>query len=355
MKKILTILFSIIMILALVGCKKNKKPVGSGGNSENNGTENNGGTGNGGGNTVVKPGDDYDPYDPEQYIYKSVFANSPYKDQWDTSKSGATLDHIWDSSVLPETFPKKPSSIIEVDHTGYVGKYDYKYGSYPPGRLYYEYEKNDEKYWEYYTVLCTGTKETLDSLIEDMSDNFECYDERDDGIGETRFGGELHAYSKNLYIFIQYYENGSYNLDTFEFEGDGTVTYTLYAMPALHQLPKIVEGIPLLQVGYMMYPLDYITCYNDGDDDYTFIDYDFKTGKADGTLKENWTTEEISYYGAKMTDIENYQTQLINAGFSLQFGDYNYWWYTKGDINLVIQYDTDYKCASVTVLVGNWG
>jgi len=66
-----------MMLLALAACGDNnttdpdKDPPGT--------SQNGGGSGNGGGSSLEKPGEDYDPYDPEQYIYKSVFATALIK------------------------------------------------------------------------------------------------------------------------------------------------------------------------------------------------------------------------------------------------------------------------------------
>ena len=345
MKRILALLISLMMVFALVACKNTEDPDNSGGGEG-------GGSGGGGGNPIVTPGDDYDP---EQYIYRSVFANSPYKDQWETSKWGAELDGIWDSSVLPDKIPEKPSSVTEVDRTEYTGKLDDKLGYNPPGKLSIDYDyEGDGKPWEYYMVMFTGTMDTFNTLVSDFGTNFACYDDRNDGMGETRFSGEFHAYSTDLYVFMNYQENGSYNSDTYEFEGDGTIWFTIYAMPVHHQLPKFVEGVPLMQAGYLMWFNNYLTCYNDTDEDFTELPYDYQTGTATGTVKENWTTDELVYYGATVADVETWGTQLVNAGFTNSSSESNYWYYRKGDINVTARYSNEYKSVTVYVQVGNW-
>ena len=347
MKKLIALLLGLMMAFSLVACGDPSGNTGGGG----------GGSGGGGGgdNPIVTPGEDYDPNDPNQYIYREVFADSPYKSQWDTSRSGAELDGIWDSSVLPDKIPEKPSSVTEVDRTEYVGKLDNKYNYNPPGKLTVEYEdESDGKPWEYYMVMFTGTMDTFNTLVLDFATNFACYDDRDDGMGETRFGGEFHAYSTDLYVFMSYQENGSYNSDTYEFEGDGTVWFTIYAMPVHHQLPKLVEGVPLMQAGYMMWFNNYLTCYNDTDEDFTELPYDYQTGTATGTVKENWTADELVYYGATVADVETWGTQLVNAGFTLSSSESNYWYYSKGDINVTARYSDEYKSVTVYVQVGSW-
>ena len=125
MKKLLALLLTLAMVFSLAACgNKKDKPSGDEKNNtdssysdgENNDNPD-GGSGSDGGGSVVTPDEEYNPYDPEQYIYRSVFANSPYKDQWDTGRSGAELDGIWDSSVLPDKVPEKPSTVTEVDRT----------------------------------------------------------------------------------------------------------------------------------------------------------------------------------------------------------------------------------------------
>ena len=345
MKKILALLLSIMMMFAFVACNNTEDPDNSGGG---------GGSGGGGENPIVTPGDDYDPNDPEQYIYRSVFANSPYKDQWDTSRYGADVSGVWDSSVLPSVFPAKPDSVTAIDRTEFVGLLDEKIANNPPGELYVEVDYDtDERPWTYFFVMFEGTEATLNTLIADLAENFECRDDREDSWGDDRISGELHAYSTEWYLFLKY----SQDLDWSSEERVVTenFSFTLYAMPVHHQLPKIIEGVPLLQVGYLMDPVSDVTGYSDGDDDYTYLDYDYQTGTPSGAMKENWTTDEIVYYGVKMADLESYATQLVNAGLTLQSSNNGYWWFKKGDINVTVRYDETYKSATIYVQLGNWG
>ena len=94
MKKILALLLSIMMVFALVACNNTEDPDNSGGGG--------GGSGGGGGGdpSSIVNDTEYDPTDPEQYIYRSVFANSPYKDQWDTGRYGADVSGVWDIYML---------------------------------------------------------------------------------------------------------------------------------------------------------------------------------------------------------------------------------------------------------------
>ena len=349
MKKILALLLSIMMMFAFVACNNTEDPDNGGG-----GTGGGGGSGGGGGNLIVTPGDDYDPDDPEQYIYRSVFANSPYKAQWDTSRYGADISGVWDSSVLPSVFPTKPDSVTAIDRTEFVGLLDEKIAYNPPGELYVEVDYDtDERPWTYFFVMFEGTEATLNTLIADLAENFECRDDREDNWGDDRISGELHAYSTEWYLFLKY----SQDLDWSSEERVVTenFSFTLYAMPVHHQLPKVVEGVPLLQVGYLMDAVTHVTGYSDGDDDYTYLDYDYQTGTPSGSLKENWTTDEIVYYGVKLTDVEAYSTQLVNAGFTLQSSEDGYWYFKKGEINVTVRYDEAYKSATIYVQLGNWG
>ena len=346
MKRILALFINLMMVFALVACNKTEDPDNSGGGG--------GGTGDGGGNPIVTPGDDYDPDDPEQYIYRSVFANSPYKDQWDTGRYGADVSGVWDSSVLPSVFPAKPDSVTAIDRTEFVGLLDEKIAYNPPGELYVEVDYDtDERPWTYFFVMFEGTEATLNTLIADLAENFECRDDREDSWGDDRISGELHAYSTEWYLFLKY----SQDLDWSSEERVVTenFSFTLYAMPVHHQLPKVVEGVPLLQVGYLTDAVTHVTGYSAGDDDYTYLDYDFQTGTPSGSLKENWTTGEIVYYGVKMSDVESYATQLVNAGLTLQSNNNGYWYFKKGEINVTIRYDEAYKSATIYVQLGNWG
>ncbi len=340
MKKLVALLLGLMMALSLVAC---------GDPSGNTG-------GGGGGNTPIVIPRDYDPDDPEQYIYRSVFANSPYKDQWETSKWGAEIDGVWDSSVLPDKIPEKPSSVTEVDRTEYTGMLDDKLGNNPPGKLYIDYDYDgDGKPWEYYMVMFTGTIDTFNTLVADFETNFACYNDSDNSIGETRFKGEFHAYSTDLYVYMSYQEDGSYNSETYEFEGDGTVWFTIYAIPVHHQLPKLVEGVPLMQAGYVMWHDTYLMCYGENDDEYTELQYDYQTGTATGTVKEYWGVEFV-YYGATTADADAYGSQLMTAGFTRATNENEPYYkiYEKDDIQVIVQYDDDYKCVNVYVRTENW-
>ena len=347
MKRILALLISLMMVFALVACNNTEDPDNSGGGGG-------GGSGGGGGNPIVTPGDDYDPNDPEQYIYRSVFANSPYKAQWDTGRYGADISGVWDSSVLPSVFPAKPDSVTAIDRTEFVGLLDEKIANNPPGELYVEVDYDtDERPWTYFFVMFEGTEATLNTLIADLAENFECRDDREDSWGDDRISGELHAYSTEWYLFLKY----SQDLDWSSEERVVTenFSFTLYAMPVHHQLPKVVEGVPLLQVGYLTEAVTHVTGYSSGDDDYTYLDYDYQTGTPSGAMKENWTTDEIVYRGVKLSDVESYATQLVNAGLTLQSSSNGYWYFKKGEINVTIRYDEAYKSATIYVQLGNWG
>ena len=348
MKKLIALLLGLMMAFSLVACGDPSGNTGGGG----------GGSGGGGGgdNPIVTPGEDYDPNDPNQYIYREVFANSPYKDQWDTSRLGADIRGVWDSSVLPDKIPEKPSSVTEVDRTEYTGLLDDKIANSPPGKLSIDYDyEGDVKPWEYYMVMFDGTTGTFDELVADFETNFECYDDRNDGIGETRFAGYFHAYSTDLYVYMSYQEGGSYNSDTYEFEGDGTMSFTIYAIPVHHQLPKFVEGVPLMQAGYIMYEENILICYADGDDDYTELPYDYQTGTATGTVKEYWGVD-FEYYGATAADADAYGSQLMTAGFTRITNDNDPYYkkYTKDNLEVIVQYDAVYKYVSVDVQTENW-
>ena len=353
MKKIISIVIAIV-VLAIGAISVYFLVDKDNQSAENSGIGGKNSIGGNGENPVLPIGDDYDPSDPEQYIYRSVFANSPYKDQWDTSRYGADVSGVWDSSVLPSVFPAKPDSVTAIDRTEFVGLLDEKIANSPPGELYVEVDYDtDERPWTYFFVMFEGTETTLNTLIADLAENFECRDDREDNWGDDRISGELHAYSTDWYLWLVYSQDLDWSSD--ERVVTENFSFTLYAMPVHHQLPKIIEGVPLLQVGYLMSAVSDVTGYSDGDDDYTYLDYDYQTGTPSGSMKENWTTDEIVYYGVKMADLESYATQLVNAGLTLQSSNDGYWWFKKGDINVTVRYDETYKSATIYVQLGNWG
>ncbi len=341
MKKILAILLSIMMMFAFVACNDTED------------SDNSSGGGGGDPRSIVN-NSDYDPTDPEQYVYRNVFENSPHKDKWDTGRYGADVSGVWDSSVLPDVFPAKPDSVTAIDRTEFVGLLDEKISNNPPGDLYVEVDYDtEERPWTYFFVMFEGTEATLNTLIADLEENFECRDDREDNWGDDRIMGKLHAYSTNWYLFLSYSQDLDWSSD--ERVVTENFSFTLYAMPVHHQLPKVIEGIPLLQVGYLMDAVSDVTGYSEGDDDYTYLDYDYQTGTPSGVMKENWTTGEMVYYGVKTADLESYKTQLVNAGLTLQSSDDGYWWFKKGDINVTVSYNEIYKSATIYVELGNWG
>ncbi len=336
MKKLIAMIIGLMMAFSLVACGDPSGNTGGGG---------------GGNNPIVIP-EDYDPDDPEQYIYRSVFANSPYKDQWDTSENGAELDGIWDSSVLPNCFPDKPSSVTEEYSTEFVGKLDEKgYYSSSPGKL----DTDGEDDYTYYLVMFQGTQDTLDAIIADLSENMAIHDERD----PERIRGSLHAYSTDWYVYCSYYDGGEYDRDTYEWISDGIVEFHLYATPAYYQVPRVVCGINLPQTGYLMYKVDSLWHISGEDYDETDeIEYNYQTGVASGPIKEYWSTFEISYYGADQTVFDAWFEYLEDEGFEIASEDTSsslwYKYFTNDDVTVRISYDAEYASHSLEIYKGQW-
>ncbi len=352
MKRILALLISLMMVFALVACNNTEDPDNSGGG---------GGGGSGGGgidprSIVENP--DYNPRDPEQYIYRNVFANSPYKDQWDTSRYGADVSGVWDSSVLPDVFPAKPDSVTAIDRTEFVGLLDEKISNNPPGELYVEVDYDtEERPWTYFFVMFEGREATLNTLIADLEENFECRDDREDNWGDDRIMGELHAYSTDWYLFLSYSQDLDWSSD--ERVVTENFSFTLYAIPVHHSLPKQVEGLTLPTFGYLTNGVFDLVCYASGDDDYTYVDYNFETGTASGALKENWSLSNVEYYGATIADAESYGQYLVSQGYALTYDSRLYdansysLEYEKSDMTVRVTYDADEKCVELWVIKGD--
>lgn len=348
-KKIIVLFISALMILSLAGCKKKKGQDDSGGNNPGGGSNNNI-------NDIIKD-PEYNPSDPTQYIYKSVFENSPYKEQWKTSRRGAYIYNIWDSSVLPDVFPSKPDSVTSVDRTSFVGLLDEKIEYRAPGELYIEVDYDtDAKPWTYYYVMFEGNESTYNDIISDISQKFEYENERESG-WDDRLIGDLYAYSKEWYLYLRYSQNINWGdsgyVTTDEF------SFTLYAMPVHHTLPKQVEGLLLPQFGYLLNGVFDLIGYESGDDDYTYTSYNFETGTANGSLKSNWSTSEINYYGGTKEDAESYGEYLISQGYEKTYDSrtYNedsyYLTYKKGEMTVDVQYNSDGKKVSIWVTFGD--
>ena len=361
MKRILALLISLMMVFALVACNNTENPDNGGG-----GTGGGGGSGGGGGGdpSSIVNDPDYNPNDPEQYIYKAVFANSPYKAQWDSNAYGANVNDVWDSSVLPSVVPTKPSSVTEVETTGFVGLLDKKLGYSSPGKLYIEadYESQVQP-WTYYYVDFKGTQDTFNTLCQDFAEAFECYDDREDWDSSEKIRGTYHAYSTEWYCYMSYSQQGSYDTDTWAFIPDesGEWLFSIYVIPVHHELPKQVEGLTLPTFGYLMNGVFELIGYSDGDDDYTYTEYNFATGTASGALKDNWSTSDIQYYGATLANAESYAQYLVSQGYEKTYDsrDYDATTYTltyeKGDISVDIRYYADQKYMELWVTCGDTG
>ncbi len=339
MKKITALALCLILACSLIAC-------GSQTNTPSGGNNN---------HLPSVPDDDYNPRDPDEYLYGNVFANSPHKAKWDTGNYGADLYGIWDSSVLPSVFPAEPNSVTSIDRTSFVGKLDKKLGEHPPGQLWTDSETAD---WEYFYVMFEGTEATFNTLKEALEANFECVDEpENDYGGESLARGDFHAYSQDWYMYMSYYEDGDWDDAANKRISNGTWGFTLYAIPAYHQLPKVIEGVPLPQFGYMMSPANELICYADGDDEYTWLDYDYQTGTASGTVKTYWDSEELLYYGATESDAEAYGQTLLSAGFSNTYNgsEQYYKTYKKDDVSVYVSYNAKSKYVAVRVNSGeNW-
>ncbi len=342
MKKIAALLLGIALGASLVAC---------GGDSETPLEKLGGG---GGGGAILTPGDDYNPRDEDQYLYRSVFASSPHKDQWDTGSYGADLDGIWDSSVLPSVFPAQPSSVTEIDRTSYVGALDKKMSGNPPGYL---RSGGDEADWSYFYVMFEGTEDTFRTLTEELSRNFECVDDPENnwGMEDALLRGDFHAYSKDWYFYMSYYEDGDWDDALGRRVANGTWGFTLYAIPAYHTLPKQVEGVPLPQFGYLMGMEPILMCYDDGDDDYTLLDYDYEEGRADGRVRAYWSTSELYYYGMSESEADAYGASLIGLGFELTYDSYNSYdkRYEKDGVEVSVSYVADAKYVDISVHSGD--
>ena len=110
-----------------------------------------------------------------------------------------------------------------------------------------------------------------------------------------------------------------------------------------------------MQAGYVMYDHTTLTCWGEGDDDYTEIPYNYQTGTATGTVKESWGVE-FEYRGATTADADAYGSQLTSAGFTCVTNDSDPYYkrYTKDNIEVIVQYYADSKYVEVKVQTENW-
>ncbi len=346
MKKLLALLliFAMIFSMAACGVLEATKP-------EDTKPGNNGNEPSGGGSNVKPTGDDYNPRDPEQYIYRNVFANSPHKDKWETGPSGADLYGIWDQSVLPAVFPTQPEGVTDIDRTGFVGKLDEKWSSGSFGELVFDEDTTD---YEYFYVMFEGTEATFEALKDALKANFICHDNAQSDVFSGARRGRFNAYSTDWYLYFSYTEGGDYDWETDTFTPSGEWSFTLNAIPAYYQLPKVVQGIALPQFGMIMWDEKILQCYDEGDEEYTYLDYDYQTGTADGTIKTYWANEEMRYYGATEAQFREYCQDIQAAGFTGgQDGGTNVR-YKKDGVEVNIRYEAEYGYMYLWIVYGEY-
>ncbi len=355
MKKVIKLIIAVVIILAIVVIAIKIIPdLGKADNeSSNSSSSSSSQSGEGGGNSGEGNGSSqYNPRDPEQYLYKNIFANSPYKDQWETDAYGADLYGVWDQSSLPTGFPTQPNSVTEIDRTSYVGVLDEKIHT--GGRQLGVLWVDDTDYEEYY-VMFTGTQETFNDLKAQLSQNFVCYDSPEDSWGNDRIVGYYHAFSNEWYLYLSYAEEREWSDEENNFVLTGAWSFTLYAIPKYHPLPKIFQGVNLPTFGFATDKASEIQSYSEGDEDVEWLEYDYQTGAVSGTLGDTWASGELHYYGVTEGQIATYVEVLASAGFEMikksanEYGQIS-WRYQKGEIIILIDLYSEHTQMVINIV-----
>ena len=280
MKKIFAILLAAMMFLSIVACGNNGTPSG------------NEGGGNEGGNTDVGDVDSYEKL--------------KLPEGWDNYSTHASIDDVWDTSVLPEILPEPIEGMTAIE-TVYKDKVHTKY-DFSVGRLSFE-KSEDFRLWE---VTFKATQAQFDAYLEAMKGKGFI------GALDTReSAGDRSVYSfsneSGYYVSIQYGTIG----DSGEDVRKGFITIT----DSLYDKPDSVNGIPLPDFGVASVDYSekgYIDIWDNSVGDYISEDFDWFTDSFPTDLPEDNSFElSIVYFGGSLDAAKEYTSQLPSLGWEL--------------------------------------
>ena len=281
MKKLLAILLAAIMMLSLMACGNNEPP-----------SVNEGGEENKGGNTNIADVDSYEKL--------------KLPEGWDNYSTHATIDDVWDTSVLPEILPGPIDGMIAIE-TVYKDKVHTKY-ELSVGRL--DFEKSEDfRLWE---VTFQATQAQFVAYLDALKNNgfVGALDTR-----ESEGDRSVYSFSNSAgyYISMQYGTIG----DSGEDVRKGFITIT----DSLYDKPTSVNGIPLPEFGVASgdYSEDgYIDIWDNSVDDYRSEDFDwFKDSFPTDLPEGNYFELSIVYFGGNLECAKKYTSQLPSLGWEL--------------------------------------
>ena len=278
MKKLFAILLAAMMMLSLAACGT---PSG-----------NEGGGGTGGGNANAGEVDSYEKL--------------KLPEGWDNYSTHASIDDVWDTSVLPEILPGPIDGMTAVE-TVYKDKVHTKY-EFSVGRLGFE-KSEDFRVWE---VSFTATQAQFDDYLEALDtkgfvgalDTDESEDDR-----------SVYSFSNKAgyYACVRF---GSFN-DSEEEVRKGYITIT----DSLYDRPVSVSGIPLPEFGVATVDYSekgYIDVWDNSVDDYVSDDFDwFKDSFPTDLPEGNYFELSISYFGGNLELAKEYTSKIASLGWEM--------------------------------------
>ncbi len=289
MKRLVTLLLALMMVLSLASCAKKDE-----GGDNSNGTTST--------STPDKDGESAAGNESSKADDAGDKTETVLPEGWDENRYGMYIYEVWDAEFLPDVMPAAPEG-IEVDQTVFKDyKHDTMSGGYGIGPISYE---NYDDYREY-GVSFYCTVEQLDAFFAAA--------EAKGFVGGNTTNREEDSWWEEVY----YNESGWYMYVTFkpstyndEYDGFASVSLT----DSVYKRPTSISGNPLPQKGMPGY--DFINdCYI-----YT-AEYD----AVDFDIDDTFPTDKdysmfLDYYGTTAEYAKTYTAELVAAGWTVTQGD----------------------------------
>lgn len=284
MKRFLTILFTLAILLSLAGCGETNPQ-----ESPKDSTASTGGQ------------EDIDLNEPESALSG---LDTLIPEGWDDNNYGAYIYDVYDSEFLPDCFPAQIEGTLAYSTTFKDYTHDVLNQDYACGPVYFD------SYADYseYGVSFYADNEHLEQFFSALeSKGMHGYmDGRDEGFPtgiwyEGFYGGNGWA----MYLIFN-------TNDTHNDEFDGCLSVS--ATKDLYALPKSVSGIALPQTGIVTFDSESYTI-QDFSEGYEDIDFDM----ANDSFPDSYFAAWVDYYGVCREDAQDYVAQLEGDGWTLEY------------------------------------
>ena len=322
MKKLLALLLVGMMIFSLAACGDNDT---TDPNKDNPGTSQSGDQSGKSNNN-----DGVENYEQLQF-----------PDGWDNWALGASIDDVWDTSVLPSILPGPIDGMVAKE-TIYKDNVHSK-SDLQVGHLKYA-ESDDYRYWE---VRFEASRAHIDAYLAAMEAKGFIGALDTDKSEDDRYT-YCYSHSEGWYVYLHHggYDDGDLELRS---------SY-LMITDSVHDYVDSVVGIPLPQFGapYVDYKINSIDIWSNEDDDFIYEDFDvskdsFPTGLEDS----EWFEISFTYYGANIDAAKEYSNMIKGLGWTEEsyFSEYSdSSCYVKDGIYLRVLVDDGHE---VMVWIGN--